>query len=151
MKKRPAHVTSRIMAAVRRKDTKPELIVRRRLWRLGMRYRVDFGQLTGRPDIAFTRARVAVFIDGDFWHGNAWKVREKDSLSDLFPTNTEWWVDKIEGTRERDRTVNRALREQGWLVLRYWESEVLGHPDGVVEAIVRAVRRRLEEPVNERP
>ena len=131
--KRDPGVTSKIMASVRSKDTKPEIAVRRALWARGYRYRVHFDGLPGKPDIVFTRARLAVFIDGDFWHGNTWRIRGLNSLEELFPTRTEWWVNKIRGNIERDEEVNRLLRELGWTVLRVWESDVERNLDQVVK------------------
>jgi len=136
---RDPEVTYRIMSRVRAKDTRPEMMVRRRVWALGYRYRLHAKDLPGRPDLVFRSVRVAVFIDGDFWHGNAWKVRELPSLADLFPTNTEWWVSKIERNMERDREVSDALGEAGWTVARYWESEVLADPDAVAKEIAELV------------
>ena len=109
-----------------------------------MRYRVDYAELPGRPDIAFLSAQLAIFIDGDFWHGNAWRVREKSSLADLFPTNTDWWVAKIERNMERDREVTSALEALGWRVMRCWESEVTRDLDRVVDSIVEALSTRHE-------
>jgi DNA mismatch endonuclease (patch repair protein) len=127
------------MSRVRSKDTKPELIVRRQLWARGYRYRLHRRDLPGRPDLAFVSLRIAVFIDGDMWHGNAWKVREKPSLASLFPTNTEWWVSKIERNMERDRQVTADLEAAGWTVARFWESEVLADAERVVRTITRLV------------
>jgi len=142
MARRDPEVTYRIMSRVRAKDTKPELLVRRRLWAKGYRYRLHRSDLPGRPDIVFGPSRVVVFVDGDFWHGNAWRVRELDSLADLFPTNTDWWVTKIERNMERDEEVTAALKEAGWEVLRVWESDVLADTDGVVEKIAAVVDDR---------
>lgn len=133
--------TSRMMARVKNKDSKAELAVRRRLHAMGLRYRLHY-KITGRPDIVFPSKRVAVFVDGDFWHGNAWKLRGLSSLAELFPTRTEWWIDKITRTMERDEEVTRLLTDQGWAVLRVWESDVLADPDGVAARIARVVRQR---------
>lgn len=139
MPTRDPETTYRIMSRVRSKDTKPELIVRRQLWARGYRYRLHRRDLPGRPDLAFVSLRIAVFIDGDMWHGNAWKVREKPSLASLFPTNTEWWVSKIERNMERDRQVTADLEAAGWTVARFWESEVLADAERVVRTITRLV------------
>ena len=138
---RDTEVTSRIMSQVRSKDTRPEMMVRRGLWALGYRYRLHRKGLPGKPDIVFPGAKLAVFIDGDFWHGNAWRVRELNSLADLFPTNTDWWVEKIERNMQRDTEVTEALEDMGWTVLRVWESDILSHPEGVIDRIRRLVDR----------
>lgn len=137
--KRDPETTYRIMSRVRSKNTRPEMIVRRGLWARGYRYRLHRRDLPGRPDLVFTSARVAVFVDGDMWHGNAWRVRELPSLSSLFPTNTDWWVTKIERNMERDRKVTAELEACGWTVARFWESEVLADPDQVVQAIAHLI------------
>ncbi len=129
------------MARVKNKDSKAEMAIRRRLHAMGLRYRLHY-RIVGRPDIVFPARRVAVFVDGDFWHGNAWKLRGLGSLAELFPTRTEWWVAKITHTMERDAEVTRLLAEEGWTVLRFWESEVLADPDAVAEQIATVVRGR---------
>ena len=130
------------MARVRSKNTRPEMLVRRELWKRGYRYRLHRRELPGRPDLVFGPSRVAVFVDGDFWHGNAWRVRELDSLADLFPTNTEWWVRKIEGNMARDEKVTNELKALGWCVVRVWESDVLANPYEAIRGICRAVDSR---------
>jgi DNA mismatch endonuclease, patch repair protein len=132
---RDPEVTSRIMSRVGTKDTRPELLLRRRLWQSGFRYRVNYTKLVGRPDIVFVSRRLAIFVDGDFWHGNAWRLRGLASLEDLFPTRTEWWTEKIRKNMERDRSVTRQLLEQGWTVLRFWESTIIRDVDEVVSVI----------------
>ena len=134
------------MASVRAKDTKPELAVRRRLWAQGYRYRTHYNGLTGKPDLVFVGPRIAVFIDGDFWHGNAWRLRGLRSLEDLFPTNTDWWVAKIRRNMERDQEVTTALERHGWTVLRFWESDVERDPDGVVNQIRGSIDDRVKNP-----
>lgn len=133
-------ITSRMMAAVRSKNSKAELAVRRELHRRGIRYRVHASDVTGRPDIAWRGRRVAVFIDGDFWHGNAWRLRGFPSLGDLFPTKRDWWVAKIEANQRRDAEVTERLTAEGWAVLRFWESDVLADADAVADLIEAAIR-----------
>ena len=142
MESRDPQTTYRIMSQVRSKDTRPEIAVRQGLWHRGYRYRLHRKDLPGSPDLVFGPAKVAVFIDGDFWHGNAWKVREMSSLADLFPSNTEWWVNKIEGNMARDQRVTAELQDLGWLVVRFWESDILTNPEEVVEFIARLVDSR---------
>jgi len=127
------------MAAVRNRDSTAELAVRRRLWANGLRFRVR-SQLLGKPDIVFSRAKIVVFIDGDFWHGNAWRVRGLPSFEAQFKNRSDWWVAKIQRTMERDREVTGGLVQQGWTVLRYWESETLTNPNRITEQIATAVR-----------
>jgi DNA mismatch endonuclease (patch repair protein) len=130
-------VTSRIMASVRGKDTRPEIALRRGLWALGYRYRVHPAGLTGRPDLVFPSARVAVFVDGDFWHGNPseWRRRGKATIAEMFPSRTQWWVEKIERNIVRDRDVSLSLRSDGWAVVRVWESAIAVNRGAVIRRI----------------
>ncbi|MBA2324251.1 MAG: very short patch repair endonuclease [Pseudonocardiales bacterium] len=136
-------VTSRMMARVRHKDSRAELALRRALHAAGVRYRLHAPDVMGRPDLVIRSRRLAVFVDGDLWHGNPDEVRRRGraSLAELFPTRTEWWVAKIERTVARDREVTSALREQGWTVLRLWEHDVLRDPDGCARTVLDAIRR----------
>jgi DNA mismatch endonuclease (patch repair protein) len=104
---------SRNLSRVKRRDTKPEIELRRELHRRGLRFRVDYGLAPGRPDIAFTRAKVAVFLDGCFWHGCPLHGTRPKS-------NAAWWKAKIRRNVERDARVREQLGQEGWLVLRYW-------------------------------
>src|SRR5713101_7581935 len=110
---RKPEVTSRIMSRVKASGSVAELAVRRRLWINGLRYLIHT-KLPGRPDIVFPRQRFAIFIDGDLWHGNSWRVRGLPSLDAQFPRRTEWWVNKIRRNMERDREVDAALAKAGW-------------------------------------
>ena len=140
-KRRDPAVTSRMMAAVKNKDSEAELLLRTALWRRGLRYR-KHAKLMGRPDLVFGPARTAVFVDGDLWHGNAWRLRGLPSLDALFPHRTKWWVRKITRNMERDAEVTAALRREGWKVLRFWESQVLKAPERVAARVAAVVRVR---------
>ena len=125
------------MRANRRRDTRPELRVRSRLHRLGLRYRVDVpvglaGGRWARPDIVFTRQRVAVFIDGCFWHGCPEHGRKPGGANDGY------WTAKIARNRQRDAEQGRGLEIAGWVVLRFWEHE---DPAAVVAAVAEALGR----------
>ncbi|MFN2495901.1 MAG: very short patch repair endonuclease [Pseudonocardiaceae bacterium] len=131
-------VTSRMMARVRSKDSKAELALRRALHARGFRYRLHGKDVLGRPDIVNRSRRLAIFVDGDMWHGNEHHRRGLASLADLFPTRTRWWVEKIEANMRRDREVTTTLREQGWTVIRLWESDVLADPDAAAQRVLDA-------------
>lgn len=134
-------ITSRIMATIRSKDTKPELTLRRELHRRGLRYRVHDRTLRGKPDITFRGAHVAVFVDGDFWHGGNWRQRGRSSLEDeLTQTNKDYWLSKIKRNLERDEAVNEELRSQGWNVIRVLISELQGNVASVADTVEQAVR-----------
>ena len=139
---RDPKVTSRMMAAVRNKDSRAELALRRALHAAGLRYRLHAGDVPGRPDIVIRSRRLAVFVDGDLWHGNAEELRRRgrERLSDLFPSRTDWWVAKIERNIARDRDVTRTLQRDGWTVVRLWEHDVLADPAGAAQHVLRAVR-----------
>ena len=97
--------------------------------------------IRGKPDIVFTKARVVVFCDGDFWNGRYWR-RRKLHLSKGH--NAEYWVAKIEGNRQRDRRVNRDLRHGGWFVLRLWETDIARDPEGSAKLVKKTVDRARE-------
>ena len=125
--------------ASRKRDTQPEVLLRRALWRMGLRYRVDAADLPGRPDVVFRREKVAVFCDGDFWHGRDLPAR----IAKLaIGHNAPYWVAKIETNVARDRRHDAALAADGWLVLRYWESEVLRDAATLAASVLKAVRAR---------
>jgi len=113
--------------------TRCELALRRALWRQGCRFRVHMKTLPGHPDIVFTKAKVVVFCDGDFWHGKDWPAR-KEKLAR--GTNPEYWIAKIRRNMQRDLEVSAQLRDAGWIVLRFWESEIRKESDSVCGLIV---------------
>jgi DNA mismatch endonuclease (patch repair protein) len=129
-----------MMAAVKGKDSAAELSLRRELHRRGFRYGLHARDLPGRPDVVFRRRRVALFVDGDFWHGNAWRLRGLPSLEAQFPNRTEWWAAKIRRNMERDREVTTALVDAGWNVVRAWESDVLADTEAVADRVERELR-----------
>lgn len=125
---------SALMAKVRSWDTGPERTLRSALHRRGLRFRKHLKTLRGRPDIVFVSALVAVFVDGDFWHGYRYPVW-KHKL-------TPYWQAKIERNRARDRRTFACLRRQGWIVIRVWEHEISTAVDAPARRIVRIVRAR---------
>lgn len=128
--------TAKSMRANRARDTCAELQVRRILHRAGYRYRVDYRpsrRVRSRADIVFTRAKIAVYLDGCFWHGCPLHAT-------LPKRNADYWVPKLTRNRERDMEVTDALTSEGWLVLRYWEHEAA--PD-VALRIIASVRARI--------
>ena len=108
------------MSAIPSKDTRPEIALRKALWHKNLRYRTNYKKLPGKPDIVFTKNKIAIFVDGDFWHARG----HLDSPGEQIGTNKTFWRKKLTANAERDRFVNDALLEQGWLVLRFWESDV---------------------------
>ncbi len=119
-------------ASSKKADTKPELRLRKALWRRGWRFRKNVKYLPGKPDIVFTRQRFAIFVDGDFWHGRDLKVLVK-KLSRGH--NGLYWVAKIRRNVERDKESTRQLEESGWKVVRCWESDIHKNTDDVISVI----------------
>jgi DNA mismatch endonuclease (patch repair protein) len=137
-------MASRIASASSAKrDTKPELALRRALRSVGLRYRIDVAALPGRPDLVIPAARLAVFCDGDFWHGRNLKRRLQKLAAGH---NAPYWVSKIKGNVDRDRRTDRLLRDAGWNVLRFWESDVLANPERLAKAVLRTTRMRRSRP-----
>jgi DNA mismatch endonuclease, patch repair protein len=123
---------SRVMSRIRSKDTKPEVSLRRALYAAGLRgWRCHAKTVPGKPDVAFIGRKVAVFVDGRFWHGHP----------DFFTPGKSgaYWDAKIERTRERDRLANAALAAAGWSVLRFWDFDVEDDLESCVEAVREAL------------
>lgn len=120
-------------------DTIHEKLLRSTLWRRGLRFRKNFAGLPGKPDIVFAGVRLAVFCDGDFWHGRNWR-----SLSAQLHkrANAAYWCQKIHTNRLRDRRTTRLLQEQGWCVVRLWESDIKADPEQAAVLIEKIVLER---------
>lgn len=130
---------SEIMARVRGRDTKPELLVRRMLHAMGYRYRVNLSGLPGRPDVAFTRRKAAVFVHGCFWHGHDCARGAR-----MPKANADYWCAKIERNRARDAEVRAALEALGWRTLTVWECGL-----GDREKLAAELREFLDSPTPE--
>jgi DNA mismatch endonuclease (patch repair protein) len=136
---RDSQITHKIMSSIPSKDTKPELLLRKALWNQKLRYRVNYKKLQGKPDIVFTKYQIAVFCDGDFWHGHNWKIRGLSSLEEELNGYSEFWRKKIQRNVERDNEINCQLHSLGWTVVRFWESEIYADLDGCVKTIQEAI------------
>ena len=99
------------MSAVKSKDTEPELILRKALWARGLRFQKNYRKLPGKPDVVFTRAKIAVFCDGDYWHGHNWALRGLGSLDEELASYSDFWREKITKNMERDMMKVSAKRE----------------------------------------
>ena len=139
MEVRTPETTHKIMSAIKQKNTEPELLLRRKLWGLGFRYRKNYKKLPGKPDIAFIGKKVAVFCDGDFWHGHNWAIRGYGSLEQELSRYSDFWRDKILRNIARDEKNNSLLSEMGWIVVRLWESDIRDNIDICVEKICDAL------------
>lgn len=119
------------MQAVKSKDTKIEVMLAKLLYGKGLRYRKNNKSVFGKPDFTFKKYKIAIFCDGDFWHGKDWEIRKYDHK-----TNQAFWFNKIEKNIQRDIVVNRKLEDEGWTVLRFWGSEIKKNPGKCVEIIL---------------
>lgn len=142
-KPRDPAVTSRMMSRVRSKDSKAELALRRELWSRGLRYRIHLKRLQGKPDLVFTGARVAVFVDSDFWHARS-LVEGDESTFRAIVREKAWWVAKLTRNAERDREVTAALQEDGWRVVRIWETDLLHDPQAAADRVEEAMEAEEE-------
>lgn len=117
------------MSHIRSKDTDIEVILRKALWHSGIRYRKNYTALPGKPDIAITKYRIAVFCDSSFWHGKDYETKKKPE------TNKEYWSEKIKKNIERDRETERTLKGLGWTVIRFWDTDIKKHTEECVKTI----------------
>ncbi len=127
---------SRIKKRNRKSGGVAERTLRKLLWGRGVRYRLGGSGLAGRPDLVFRRHRLAVFVDGDFWHGRDWEDR---LLRLKKGNNAAYWVAKIEYNRIRDRRNNALLAQSGWTVVRLWETDVLRNPAAAADSVCAAL------------
>ena len=108
------------MARIKGKNTKPELIVRRFLWSHGLRYRINYSRLPGKPDLVLTKYRTVIFVNGYFWHGH-----DGCRYYRLPKSNVEYWIRKIENNKARDLRDRELLSKMGWNVVQIWECQLL--------------------------
>lgn len=125
------------MQAVKSKNSQLEVSLGKALWAKGYRYRKNDKRIFGKPDFTFTKYRVAVFCDSEFWHGKDWEVRKSDHK-----TNQDFWLPKIERNIERDKEVNAELTRIGWIVLRFWGKNIMKNIDKCVNEIEDAISKR---------
>ncbi len=125
------------MSRVKNKDSEIELLLRKELWSRGLRYRKNVNRIYGKPDIAFIGKKVAVFCDSEFWHGRNWEERKND-----FKSRQDFWIPKIERNIVRDIEVNEKLREQGWVILRFWGKEIKKDPAACADKIQQVLGER---------
>ena len=131
----------RVMSHIRSSNTSIEVLLRKTLWHEGIRYRKNHKTLPGTPDIAITKYRVAIFCDGEFWHGKNWESKKK-----AFKTNRDFWVSKIERNIARDNKNDKKLENMGWIVLHFWGSEIKNNLEGCVAEVketIYGIKNRL--------
>lgn len=123
---------SKNMKAIKSHDTKIEIILRKALWKRGIHYRKNFKIFSCHPDIVLTKYKIAIFCDGDFWHG---KVLENRSIK----SNAKYWNEKIKRNMERDFENTIELRDNGWIVLRFWETDIKKNLNKCIEEIIKNI------------
>jgi len=124
------------MSRIRGKDTSIEVTLRKALWSKGYRYRKNYKRLPGRPDIALTKYKIAIFCDSEFFHGKDWDALRKKLESGK---NPDYWIPKIERNIERDGEKDRLLQAEGWTVLHFWGKDILKNTDECVEIIEETI------------
>lgn len=122
------------MKAIKSKDTRIELIIRKALWKQGIRYRKNYSKLPGKPDIAITKYKIAIFCDSEFWHGKDWDVAKCKIQS-----NKEYWIPKIEKNIKHDEEVNKLLQELGWTVIRFWGKDIQKKPIDCIKSVIEII------------
>ena len=125
------------MRANKNTGTKPELVLAKAMWALGLRYRKNCGSIFGKPDFSFKKYKVAVFVDGEFWHGKDWEQKKAEIKG-----NREFWIAKIERNIQRDIEVTGRLKAEGWTVLRFWSNDVVKDTTSCAEKVKEIIRAR---------
>ena len=131
---------SKRMSNVHLKGGKAETALAKALWAEGVRYRKNYRKLPGSPDIAITKYKIAVFVDGEFWHGYDWENRKGKLKS-----NREYWIEKIEENIARDKRNDKLLQESGWITIHFWEKEVNKDLERCKTEVLESLKRRKEE------
>jgi DNA mismatch endonuclease (patch repair protein) len=127
------------MSKIKARETKPEQRLRKTLWALGFRYRKNSKTLPGKPDIYIAKYKLAIFVDGGFWHGYNWKDKRNK-----IKTNRDFWIPKIERNIQRDQEVNQQLEDMGLRVIRFWDHQVKKELTSCITRIFELVDNRLE-------
>jgi DNA mismatch endonuclease (patch repair protein) len=125
--------SSTIKKRVKSANTRAETTLRRCLRKGGLRFRINDTSIPGKPDLTFPRFKVAVFCDGDFWHGRDWPRLRKQLMN---RANCAYWIAKIKANRTRDRAVNHLLSKMGWIVIRIWETDILSDSERVSDSLL---------------
>lgn len=124
------------MRNIRSKDTSIEVKLRKALWHKGYRYRKNYKELDGKPDIVITKYKIAIFCDSEFFHGKDWEVL-KPRLRNS--NNSEYWVNKISRNMQRDDIVNKKLLYEDWTVIRFWGNDIKKHTDECIRVIEETI------------
>lgn len=128
------------MSRVHLKRGIAETMLAKSLWHSGFRYRRNYKKLPGSPDIAITKYHIAIFVDGEFWHGKDWEKRKP-----RLRNNRDYWIEKIEENMARDERNNKELQRLGWQVIRFWEKDVKKNVNACASTVIEAIADTLEE------
>lgn len=123
---------SNIAKKIRSSGSKIENALAKAMWSHGLRYRKQCKDITGKPDFCFKGLKIAIFCDSDFWHGKKYRNGQR------FKTNIDYWEKKIHRNMERDKEVNKVLKDEGWIVLRFWEKEITKDIESCIDKILQA-------------
>ena len=126
------------MKNIHGRDTKIEVILRKALWNKGYRYLKNYKKLPGSPDITLTKYKIAIFCDGEFFHGKNWDTLKKSN-------NSEFWINKISRNIQRDDEINKKLDFEGWTVIRFWGEDIKKHTDECVKVVEEKIFDSLIE------
>ena len=132
------------MSRIRSTDTSIESCLRKALWRDGIRYKKNYKILPGKPDIVITKHKIAIFCDGEYWHGKDWEIKKAKIHS-----NKEYWISKIERNMRRDIETNRLLRNMGWEVLRFWGNDIGKNVGACVESVKDMITQTIIDAYDE--
>ena len=122
------------MSRVKLKNGVAEQLLAKKLWHLGYRYRKNDKRLPGSPDIAIIKHRIAIFVDGEFWHGKDWETRKS-----RLQRNKEYWIEKIEENITRDKRIDKQLQSMGWVPVHFWSKDALKDADSCVSDIISII------------
>ena len=135
------------MQHIRSNNTKIEIILRKALWHKGYRYRINYKKLPGKPDIVLPKYKIAIFCDGEFFHGKDWEVlKPRLEKGD----NGSFWISKISRNRERDDEINKKLLFMGWTVIRFWGNDIKKNTDECIKVIEENIfETKIEDPLSD--
>lgn len=131
---------SKRMKALSHKKSKVESILAKALWHKGYRYRLNYKKLPGTPDIALTKYKIAIFVDGEFWHG-----KDFEKTKDNFKSNKDFWIEKIEENIQRDIKNDNLLRQMDWLPIHFWSQEVIKYTEYCIKEIEEIIYEVLND------
>lgn len=131
-------VTSRRMSNVKLKRGDAEITLAKMLWHKGYRYRLNYKKLPGSPDIAITKSKIAIFVDGEFWHGYNW-----DEKKSKLKRNRDYWIQKIEENMARDVRVDKQLLAMDWVPIHFWSKEIKKNPDECIQTIEEVIFEQM--------